>query len=294
MDTQSLNPLPVVHLFPVVDAALMSFLSTLSEQEWNAPTLAKQWSVKDIALHLLDGNIRTLSMQRDGYFGIQPSETLDSYQKLVQWINTLNNDWIHAARRMSSDVLMLLLEATNPPVQRYYVSLQPFEEAIFSVAWAGEEKSYNWMHLAREYTEKWHHQQQIREAVGRELLSGQGIMTQELFRPLIATFLRGLPHTYRTVTALEGVTINVYINNTINNTSESHIGGTWHLVKEKHGWELREDAALTSTADVVIPPETAWKLFCKGVSAQEARTMVQITGDTALGELVLQTVSVMA
>jgi hypothetical protein len=37
------------------------------------------------------------------------------------------------------------------------------------VAWAGEAESKNWFHVARDYSEKWHHQQQIREAVSQIL-----------------------------------------------------------------------------------------------------------------------------
>jgi hypothetical protein len=65
--------------------------------------------------------------------------------------------------------------------------LDPFAEAIFSVGWAGEEKSLNWFHIAREYTEKWHHQQQIRLAVGQEQ-----ICTQETFIILISKHPCGL------------------------------------------------------------------------------------------------------
>ncbi|TAE21794.1 MAG: maleylpyruvate isomerase family mycothiol-dependent enzyme [Candidatus Kapaibacterium sp.] len=282
------NPLPVAHLFPLLDAALMRLLRSLSPEEWNAPTLAKQWTVKDIAAHLLDGNIRTLSMQRDRYFGLQPSYPLDSYEKLVHWINTLNNDWVQAARRMSPDVVMLLLEQTNPLTSAYYATLQPFEEAIFSVAWAGEETSLNWMHLAREYTEKWHHQQQIREAVGGRTESS--IMTRELFYPLIATFLQGLPHTYRFTSAPEGTRIAI--------TITSELGGIWFLERLNSAWILAEQATTQlprdTAASITLPPDTAWKLFCKGISPTEARTTVQFAGDEKLGEVSLGLVSVMA
>jgi uncharacterized protein (TIGR03083 family) len=283
----STNPIPVGHLFPVLDEALMRLLRSLTSEEWNAPTLAKLWTVKDIVAHLLDGNIRTLSMQRDRYFGIQPTVPIDSYKTLVQWLNTLNNDWVQAARRMSPDVLMMLLEITNPPTSAYYANLPPFEEAIFSVAWAGEETSLNWMHLAREYTEKWHHQQQIREAVGGRTESS--IMTRELFYPLIATFLRGLPHTYRFTSAPEGTKIAM--------TIAGDLGGTWCLERRNSAWILIEQTntpPINTAAHITIPPETAWKLFCKGITPDEARLTVQITGNEELGNVALGLVSVMA
>jgi hypothetical protein len=45
-------------------------------------------------------------------------------------------------------------------------ALPPHAEAPFGVAWAGETRSANWLDTGREYTERWHHQMQIRDAVG--------------------------------------------------------------------------------------------------------------------------------
>ena len=53
-----------------------------------------------------------------------------------------------------------------------------------------------WFDNARELTERWHHQEQIRLATNRP-----GIMTPLLYHPVLDTFLRGLPHAYREVTA---------------------------------------------------------------------------------------------
>jgi len=54
-------PIPTLHLFPVLDELLIGLLSSLSPEDWNKPTLARSWSVKDIAAHLLDTNMRTIS-----------------------------------------------------------------------------------------------------------------------------------------------------------------------------------------------------------------------------------------
>lgn len=281
---EQINPLPVAHLFPTLDVELMRLLKSLSSDDWQKPTLAKLWTVKDIVAHLLDGNIRTLSIQRDRYFGVQPAQNLASYPALVEWLNTLNHDWVHAAQRISPQVLLFLLEATSNDVNEYYASLSPFEEAIFSVVWAGEETSLNWMHVAREYTERWHHQQQIREAVGAP--PEAGIMTRELFYPLIATFLRGLPHTYRNTDAPVGSTVQI--------TISGECGGTWYVEKREAAWLLVDEPQTTPVSTVTIPPNIAWKLFCKGISPAEARPHVNITGDTVLGEVTLTMISVMA
>ncbi|GAB3171109.1 maleylpyruvate isomerase family mycothiol-dependent enzyme [Telluribacter humicola] len=280
MPTLSQVPISTVHLFPQLDRLLIKLLRSLTPEEWAEPTIARLWKVKDIAAHLLDGNIRMLSMSRDGFFGEQP-DAINSYQDLVNYLNQLNADWVKATRRMSPPVLVELLELTGQQCSEYLTTLDLMAPALFSVAWAGEQQSANWFHVAREYTEKWHHQQQIREAVGKP-----GLMTRELFYPFIDTFMRGLPHAYRDTTAAPGTTIKV--------TITTDIGGDWYLVRTDDQWQLRNEATTTPEAEVDIAPEIAWKLFTKGLSPDKARAQIDIKGDEALGETVLSMVAVMA
>ena len=93
-------PIHVLPLFPVLDQRLTELLRSLSPTEWQRPTLARQWTVKDVAAHLLDGNLRSLSMLRDGYFREAPADP-NSYDGLVTFLNGLNADWVRAPRRLS-------------------------------------------------------------------------------------------------------------------------------------------------------------------------------------------------
>ena len=230
---------------------------------------------KDVASHILDTQLRVLSMQKDGYFGEQPPE-ITGYADLVGWLNQLNGDWVNATKRLSPNTLILLLETIGDLVSEYYTSLNPWEEAIFSVVWAGESRSYNWMHLAREYTEYWHHQQQIRDAVGK-----QGIMSREFFYPVIDTFFQALPHK-----ADEGTVIETHI------TSEA--GGTWYLVRESDNWKLSTSPKSEPTSFVSIPIELSWVLFSKSIRPNEIMDKIDIKGDKELANRVLEMVSVMA
>ena len=158
-------------LFPILDQKLIELLRSLSKEDWNRPTLAKLWTVKDIASHLLDGNFRTISLMRDGYNGMSPG-VINSYQDIVLYLNNLNGDWVKATKRLSPRVLTDLLEETDKEYVECLRQLKPFDKAMFSVAWAGEEESQNWFYIAREFTEKWHHHQQIREAVNQQGIMG--------------------------------------------------------------------------------------------------------------------------
>ena len=273
-------PIDVRHLFKSLDEKLIALLQVLSEEDWDKKTVAVKWTVKDVVSHLLDGNLRTLSMQRDQYFGEKPVGVHD-YQELVNWLNRLNADWVKATHRISPGVLIDLHKATGPAVSKYYASLDPWKQAVFSVDWAGESTSYNWMHVAREYSEKWHHQQQIRDATNHE-----GIMTKEFFHPAISTFFFALPHTFSRIEAPTGTIINVKI--------KGEGGGDWFLVKEEDEWSLLEEIREEATTEVEIPAGISWKLFSKSLRPAEVSSVVKITGDQELGEHVLEMVSVMA
>lgn len=84
MKSSQIIPIQTVHLFPILDGLLIELLKSLTEEEWNARTVARKWTVKDIASHLLDGNLRALSISRDHYFGEKP-ENINSYQDLVDF-----------------------------------------------------------------------------------------------------------------------------------------------------------------------------------------------------------------
>ena len=268
------------HLFPVLDKMLLKLLRSLTEEEWEQPTIAKLWSVKDIAAHLLDGNLRGLSIARDGHMGDLPIN-IQSYQDLVGYLNGLNHGWTGAAKRLSPRVIVNLLETTGKQYNQYLKKLSSFEDAIFPVAWAGHTVSPNWFHTAREYTEKFLHQQQIRDAVGK-----QALFTKKLYYPFLDTFMQALPHAYNDALADTGSIVSVIVT--------GKAGGEWHIIKKEEGWKLAKKIKESAAATVNIDPYDAWKIFSKGMPVEEALTKVTIKGKQELGKVALQMVAVMA
>ena len=280
MKSPEIVPIKTSHLFPVLDDLLIQLLKSLTEDEWNARTVAKKWMVKDIASHLLDGNLRGLSFSRDHYFGEKP-ENINSYSDLVDFLNQLNMTWTNATKRLSPNVIIELLESTGKQYSVHLQTLDPFEDAIFSVDWAGEETSLNWFHIAREYTEKFLHQQQIRNAVGK-----QALFTKELFYPFISTFMYALPHTYRNVSAQKGTIVTLVV--------KTEIGGEWSIIRKEYNWVFIESFDTEPNATVKINPDDAWLLFSKGITPDDAKQKVEILGDEKLGEFALNIIAVMA
>lgn len=271
-------PIKTLHLFEPLEQKLVELLRSLSPNDWKKPTVAKQWTVKDVAAHLLDTSIRTIAQAKE--FVGDPPEDIGSYADLVSYLNRLNADWVKAMKRVSPETLIELLTITQKPMIDYYHSLELWAPARFPVSWAGERESKNWFHIAREYTERWHHQQQIRDAVKKE-----GIMSREFFFPMIDTFMQALPHTYRQVQASEGTVVRIII--------PGDAGGAWNLQRTSSGWKLTEDASITA-ATVELGPDTAWKLFTKVFTRREAESLVKIIGNRELGVPLLGMVSVMA
>jgi asparagine synthetase B (glutamine-hydrolysing) len=177
-----------------------------------------------------------------------------------------------------------LLETTGQQYTAYLQTLDPWEPATFSVGWAGEQTSLNWFHIARDYTEKWHHQQQIRQAVGR---GEDELLTRELYQPFLATCVRALPHHYRNVSAEPGQTLQL--------TVSGEGGDTWFLQYSSAGeWELSERSPDSVTAVVTIDGAVAWRLFTKSLPRNLVDAHIQLTGDKRLGEPNHSLITVMA
>jgi uncharacterized protein (TIGR03083 family) len=276
----SLEPILVTHLFAPLEDKLIALLKSLSPSEWEAPTVCRLWTVKDISAHLLDTNLRRISMLRDRYFGESPGP-VNSYEELVRFLNQLNADWVKAARRLSPALITDLMELSSQKVCELTAQLDPFAPALFPVTWAGEEQSVMWFDLAREYTERWHHQQQIRHAVNKP-----GIMSREFYYPVLDTFIRALPHTFRTVASVDGTTLKLQI------TGEA--GGSWYLRRAGGSWELSKKESSAPTAEVVIDEQIAWRLFTKGIDRDAAAQKIEFRGDKSLASHVLDLVAVMA
>ena len=189
--------------------------------------------------------------------------------------------WTSATKRLSPQVIINLLEITGQEYTEHLQTLNLFDNAIFSVAWAGQEVSPNWFHIAREYTEKFLHQQQIRDAVGK-----QGIMTKELFYPFVDTFMFAFPHTFNNISAENGTTVSIEVS--------TEIGGIWSIVRTDKGWNLDKSKNIDAHAKVIIDPETLWKLFSKSWKPEQVTDKVKISGDATLAKQALHIVAVMA
>jgi uncharacterized protein (TIGR03083 family) len=275
------EPIFLTELFAEIHTELLVLLRSLGPEDWEKPTAAGAWRVRDIAAHLLDGDLRRLSFQRDQMTPAPPEKPIESYQDLVGYLNQLNADWTRAARRLSPRLVIDFLSMTGSEVATLFRSLDPFGPALFGVAWAGEQASPNWFDIAREYTEKWHHQQQIREAVG-----APGLNQRKWLFPVLDAFLRGLPHSFRDKTASEKTQIVFQI------TGEA--GGDWTLQCENAAWTLYTGQGTSPACTITMDQDVAWRLLTKGLSRDQAISRITVAGDQNLGQPIFSMLAVMA
>jgi len=280
---KELEPIDVLDLFPEEREALLALLGGLSDAEWSRETICPGWTVKDIAAHLLGDDIGMLSRGRDGFSYFSPQERgldLAVWEDLLVFINRRNETWVEAARRLSPRLLVELLRWSGAATYPYFQSVD-LQALGGPVSWAGPEPAPAWFHLAREFTERWLHHQQIRDALERPTLDHP-----RYFTPVLDCFVRALPRTFRGVDAPPGTQVRLVI--------PGEAGGVWDLVRAAQGWRLGKPDGGVPASVVTIKPDLAWRLFTRGVSAELAQAWVQIEGDAVLGRQVLETVSILA
>jgi uncharacterized protein (TIGR03083 family) len=271
------SPAPVLttDLFAPDRAALLTLLAELTDEEWARPTACAGWTVKDVALHLLGVDLGNMSVRRDG-FGLSPAPS----ESIVAFVNRFNDEWMRAARRLSAPMLRDLLDHIGPPLFTYFASLDLMATGP-GVSWAGLARAPVWLDVAREYTERWHHQQHIRDAVGKP-----GQTDRRFLHPIIATFVHALPVAFRECIAPDGTAVQLHV------AGES--GGDWSAVREASAWHLYAGAPASPAARVTLDAGITWRLFTKGIAPEEARHAATIEGDARLGEWVLQAVAIIA
>jgi uncharacterized protein (TIGR03083 family) len=265
-------------MFRPVSSDLVALLRRLSPADWERPTVAGTWVVRDIVAHLLDSTLRRLSFHRDGMMP-PPRRSLNSPRDFVEFINGLNAQWVGAAKRLSPRVLTDLYERAGGEAADWFESLPLDAPALFAVSWAGETESAGWFDIGREFTELWHHQQQIRMAVDASSLPDSRYLAA-----VIDIAVRGLPYAFRDVPAEHGQTILIDVHGAS--------GGQWTLMRDIEKWTLSRGAPSAATTRVRLDDDVAWRLLFNALPETEAAGALQIEGRPGLANALLRARSV--
>jgi uncharacterized protein (TIGR03083 family) len=266
-------PIVVRDLFPAERASLLAVLDGLGPDDWERPTVCAGWSVKDIAAHLVGDDLGRLSRHRDGFDldDRTPDESFGTF------IHRRNREWVEAMRRLSPPIVVELLRMSGPATAAFFESLDPF--AIGGrVRWAGPDPAPVWLDVARELTERWHHQQQIRDAVGAGMYDDPAV-----FAPVLATFAFSLPVAMARVSAADGTAVVLSV------TGDS--GGDWTVRRTGGRWELLVGATHHPAGRAIVDQDTAWRMYTRVLPSDAVASRVRLSGDKQLALRLLDAVA---
>ena len=266
MPLEQVPPTDTRRFFRPVATELTTLLRALPADAWDRPTVAGTWRVREVIAHLVDVSMRRVSLHRDRHTPPAPLQPPRTEREFVAFINGLNGQWIDAARRISPRMLTDLYEFVAAALADFTESFPDDGPALFPVSWAGDERSDGWFDLGREFTEQWHHQAQVRDAVAAPPLRDPAWLHAVL---LIA--LRGLPHAFRESRVETGRTLTIEITGTA--------GGVWTLKRDAGGWTLWAGQESGESARVTMSDDTAWRLLFNALSPENAESLVERSGD---------------
>jgi uncharacterized protein (TIGR03083 family) len=235
-------------LLPGLRGELTALLASLPDGDWARPTACPGWSVHDIAAHLLGVELGNVSVRRDGWM-LSPAEGEDP----DAWLNRFNQQWVDAARRISPALLIDLIDLAGRRFEAHVATLD-LDAAGGPVKWAtGSGPAPVWLDVAREYMERYVHQQQIRDATRRPPLGAAFIA------PVLQTAAHALPRALDRVTRPVGTVVTF--------TAEGEGGGTWHMVRTAAGWELDIERPGPAACQARTTADGALKRYVRDPSA---------------------------
>jgi uncharacterized protein (TIGR03083 family) len=269
------RPLEVRDLFRIDRDALIELLGGLNRDEWSRPTACTGWDVRDVALHILGGDLSNTSRRRDG----AAVATWGPGEDPGAFLARLNQEWVEATRRLSPRVIVELLRTSGAPLFTYFDSL---DTAVLGerVSWAGPGPAPLWLDIAREYMERWIHQQHIRDAVGRP-----GQTEPRFVRPVIAASMHAVPVAMEKHAVEPGaVVIEIYGDG----------AGTWSVMGTDQGWRLFEGAAADAATRMKVSSDDWWRVVTLGVRPEEAWNRADVSGNRDLARAALAAVAIIA
>ncbi|WP_255664069.1 MULTISPECIES: maleylpyruvate isomerase family mycothiol-dependent enzyme [unclassified Nocardia] len=264
-------------MFPLERQTLLELLRSLDPADWAKPTVCPGWDVHDVTAHIVNDYLRRISGSRDEYGGavFEEGDTLPTYLARV------NGEFVRAMRQCSPQLLIELLDHLGPQLDFVWAATELAGPAHLDVSWAGRGTSPAWLDIAREYTEFWVHQQQIRDAVSRP-----GADDVLMMRPVLITFLHALPFALRDRVRPAGTVVRFEVT--------GPAGGQWTAVSDGAGWDLGSTPVPRPAASLRMDQDTLWRLASRGLTVDEARQRTELDGDPELADAAMTLLAVVA
>jgi uncharacterized protein (TIGR03083 family) len=272
---EAFDPRP---LFRRVRSSLLELLQSLSPGDWQMSTVAEPWLVRDLVAHLVGDDLARISRSRDTHSPGQPADG----EALPLFLDRHNAEWVAATQRISPQVLSELLTWTSGQVCDFWRA-EDLAALGEHVSWVGSDSVPGWLDCARDFTEDWVHQQQIREAVSSLVgydANAVGAVIDTFMHAVPRTLYEHAPH----VGADSLATISIEVSDETGPTVWSWVGNT--------GAWTSTTPTRESTATVACSADTWWRLCVRMITPDEARARSQVSGDLELGNAALDVIAI--
>ncbi len=266
------SPQDFANLFRLERSRLLDLLRSLTVEDWRRPTPCPGWNVLGLANHLVGGDLSVVSRQRDDHHGTPAPPGLTEVA-FIAWLDGLQTEWVHAARRISPRIAVDLLDWLADQVADT-VATQDARSWTANVSWASQSPVPVWLDQARELAERWIHRQQLLEAVGRP---------SDLNEDLAGPVLDALRWAYRhrlteSRVAVSSVLIGVH----------EPFARTWRLANDDGSWSFADDDGSVADAALSMSVEQAWRLLSNNYSTV-AHGPLRTAGDPNAVDVLLRT-----
>jgi hypothetical protein len=159
-----------------------------------------------------------------------------------------------------------LLTWSGDETHHFFAAVPYDAPTAMGVSWAGGPPSPHVLEVARQYTERWLHQQQLREAVGRSSL-----IDPILSRVLLQALVHCLPVAYHDTPAPDGATVRLEI-------SDFPTLGI-ALRRNGEGWRLVAARGVAHfDCTVAAPGERLWRAWTTNGSPADLRDAAKVEG----------------
>jgi uncharacterized protein (TIGR03083 family) len=222
-------------------------LGALGPADWDRPTPCPGWSVHGLATHLVGDDLSFLARHRDDHHGTPPTNGLDEHG-FIAWLDDVQVEWVHAARRLSPRLTFDLLGWLDGQVAATMDAQDPSAPAAH-VSWASADPVPVWLDQARELTERWIHRQQILQALDRA-----SDLRSDLAEPVLDGLRWAYPHRLAALARPDGTSVVITI-------IGPEVELAWTLVSHDRAWQFVPPADGPPAALLQLTTEQAWRLL---------------------------------
>jgi len=253
---------------------LLDLLAGLAPEEWRRDTPCPGWTVLGLVSHLVGVDLSVISSNRDHHHGTPAPAGIDE-AGFIDWLDDLQREWVHAARRISPQLMVQLLAFLDEHVATTLARQDPRARTA-TVSWASDEPQPVWLDHGRELTERWIHRQQLHEAIGQP-----SDLRPDLVGPVLDTLRWAYPHRLRQVDHPTGTAMLVEVDG----EGQRH---RWCLLRDEQEWTFVPRVIDHLDAVVTMSTEQAWRLLSNNYR-EDAHGPIGIHGDPQLGAVIMNT-----